>query len=135
MKNNQIKVFAKKVMLINLAILIISSIILLIFQKYSWLLGYLLGALTSYITFIMHANSVNKLGITTKNPTKSSIASALLRLSISAICLLIALFVSWIDLLATFIGMLVIKVVIIVTTFVSSLKENRKSKGGNVQEQ
>ncbi len=56
MKNQEIKLFSKKVIVVNLIILVLASIVLLILKKYSWLIGYILGSVTSYITYFMHVN-------------------------------------------------------------------------------
>lgn len=131
MKNNEIKFFSKIVLLVNGIILLISCIILLIMKKYSWLIGYLLGSVTSYITYLMHAHHADKFGFNSRSSTKKSIASALLRLVISAASLFIALYVSWIDLIATFIGLLVIRLTVLVVSLIIGIK---KEKGGNVVE-
>ena len=120
---NDIKAFSKTIIFINLIILIVVSIVLLILGEYNWLLGYLLGSITSYITFLMHASSAS-----TKTKAKQIAFAAGIRTLISAACLCIAFFVSFIDLIATFIGLLVIKVTILVFSFITNLK---KDKGGN----
>lgn len=131
MKDNEIKLFRNKILLINVVILLVTIIMLLILRKYSWIIGYLLGSITSYITFSIHVNSVSKVGKTDKNERKRSIASALFRFLISAACLSIALFIGWINIIATFIGLLVIKLTIIVYGFITEIKKERK--GGNTE--
>ena len=134
MKNNKFRPFVKTVILVNTIIMLISIIVLLILQKYSWALGYLLGALVSDITFIMHAFNVSKFGVKSINPVKSSVSSTLLRTLISAVALLIAFTVDFIDIFATFIGLVVIKIVIIITSLIVFRKVNHKIEGGDVRE-
>lgn len=126
MKTSEIKIFSKNIIYINLIILIIVSLVILILGKYSILFGYILGALTSYITFLMHAYAAEN-----KTNTKEIIGSVVIRTLISAISLLISLFVSFIDMIATFIGLLVIKLTILIYSFVTNLKYG---KGGNIEE-
>ena len=132
MKNNDTKRFTNLVLLVNVIILTIVSIVLLLLQQYSLVIGYAMGSITSYITYLMHVNNINKLDINTKNPVKKTVASALLRFFISAIVLLVALYVNWINLYATFIGLLVIKLTIIICGFIMEI---RKNKGGNIETQ
>ena len=134
MKKNDIKSFVKVVILINTIIMIICVMVLLILQKYSWAMGYCLGAVVSNITFIMHAFNVSKFGVKSLNPVKSSVSSTLLRICISACALLIALFVDFINIYATFIGLVAIKIVIIITTFIVFREDGKKIEGGDVRE-
>lgn len=120
---NDIKAFSKTIIFVNLIILIVVSIVLLILGEYDWLLGYLLGSITSYITFLMHASSAS-----TKTKTKQIAFAAGIRILISAASLCIAFFVSFIDLIATFVGLLVIKATILIVSFITNLKYR---KGGN----
>ena len=113
--------------------MIICILVLLILQKYSWALGYLLGALVSDITFIMHAFNVSKFGVKSINPVKSSVSSTLLRTLISAVALLIAFFVDFFDIFATFIGLVVIKIVIIITSLIIFKEGKNKIEGGGVR--
>ena len=122
MENNEIKIFSKKVLTINLIILIVVSFALLLMQQYSWVIGYVLGSITSYITYLMHVNNVDKMCLNKKSPVKSSVASALLRFCISALCLAIGVFVEWVNIYATFIGLLVIKLTIYVLGFMTQKK-------------
>lgn len=126
MKNKETKTFSKLIILINVILLLVVSIFLLILQKYSWVIGYLIGTITSYITYLMHVNNVNKLGVNTKNPVRNSISSALLRLLISAVVLLVSVYVNWINLYATFIGLLVIKLTILVVGFIMEIKKPKE---------
>ena len=135
MKKNDFKPFVKSIILINTIIMIICILVLLILQKYSWAIGYCLGAIVSNITFIMHAFNVSKFGVKSLNPVKSSVSSTLLRTCISACALLIALFVDFVDIFATFIGLVVIKIVIIVTTFIIFKEDGYRTEGGDVREQ
>lgn len=128
MKNNEIRKFSKLVLLVNLIILIVCSITLLIIQKYSWLIGYILGSVTSYITYLMHAHYADKFGDNNKVSTKKSVTNALLRIFISAIVLTIALFVDFIDIIATFIGLLVIKLTIFFIGFGLGIKKDKKGE-------
>ena len=130
MKNKEIKTFSKLILIVNGILLLVVFAVLLILQLYSWAIGYLLGSITSYITYLMHANNVNKIDANTKNPVRKSVASALLRLLISAAILFIALYVDFINLYATFIGLLVIKLTVFIVGFILEIK---KSKGGNVE--
>ena len=134
MRKNDIKPFVKTIILINTIIMIVCVIVLLILQEYSWAMGYCLGAVVSNITFIMHAFNVSKFGVKSLNPVKSSVSSTLLRTCISACALLIALFVDFIDIFATFIGLVVIKMVIIITTFIIFKEDGQKIEGGDVRE-
>ena len=126
MKTSAIKTFTKRVIFINLIILLVVSLVLLILGKYSYLLGYILGSITSYLTFLMHASAAEN-----KTHTREIIGSSILRTVISAIALAISLFVSFIDMFATFIGLLVIKATILLFSFVTNLKYG---KGGNEKE-
>jgi F0F1-type ATP synthase assembly protein I len=124
--NNEIKEFNKKILPINIIVLFIVLIVLLILQKYTWLLGYLLGSLTSYITYLMHVNNVKQIDGNIRHPQRNAFSKAILRLSISAIALLIALFVEMIDIIATFIGLLVIKVIILFTAIILEVIKSKK---------
>ena len=115
MKNQEIKLFSKKVIVVNLIILVLVSIVLLILKKYSWLIGYILGSVTSYITYFMHVNHAVK--FSENSGVKQSVSSSLLRTLVSAISLLIAFFVDFIDIFATFIGLLIIKFSIFIIGF------------------
>ena len=115
MKNQEIKLFSKKVIVVNLIILVLASIVLLILNKYSWLIGYILGSVTSYITYFMHVNHAVK--FSENSGVKQSVSSSLLRTLVSAISLLIAFFVDFIDIFATFIGLLIIKFSIFIIGF------------------
>ena len=125
MENINIKTFSKLVLKINIELLVVGLVVLLILQKYTQMAGLFLGVITSCITFIMHAANANKMGVSITNPVRNAIGNTLLRLLISAIAIVISLFVSWIDLIWTFIGLLVIKLVMIVTIIILELK-NRK---------
>jgi 4-hydroxybenzoate polyprenyltransferase len=111
--------------------MLIGVVVLLILRKYSWTFGYLLGSVTADITFIMHANNVSKVGITNTNPTKSSISSSIFRMLISAMSLFIAFLIEGIDIYATFVGLVLIKVVIIIVSFVFEKKNSKEYKGGD----
>lgn len=125
MESINIKTFGKLILKINIGLICIALVILLILQKYTQMAGLFLGGITSCITFTMHVANASKMGVSITNPVKNAIGNTLLRLLISAIAILISLFVSWIDLIWTFIGLLVIKVVMIVTSIVLEIK-NRK---------
>lgn len=131
MKNKEINRLVKSVIFVNSIIMLIGVVVLLILRKYSWTFGYLLGSVTADITFIMHANNVSKVGITNTNPTKSSISSSIFRMLISAISLLIAFLIEGIDIYATFVGLVLIKVVIIIVSFVVEKKNSKEYKGGD----
>ena len=115
MKNQEIKLFSKKVIVVNLIILVLASIVLLILNQYSWLIGYILGSVTSYITYFMHVNHAVK--FSENSGVKQSVSSSLLRTLVSAISLLIAFFVDFIDIFATFIALLIIKFSIFIMGF------------------
>ncbi len=123
MKNLEIRLFTKKVITVNLIMFVISSILLLIFQKYSWLIGYILGSVTSYITYFMHVYHASKFGEKTNSSAKQSLSSSLLRIFVSAVALCVALFVDFIDIIATFIGLLIIKFSIIIIGFCFKFKK------------
>ena len=131
MKNKAMKRLVKSVVFVNSIVMLIVIVVLLILRKYSWALGYLLGSITADITFIMHANNVSKVGVSTNNITKSSISSSLFRMLISALSLLIAFLINGIDIYATFIGLVTIKVVIIIVSFIVEKKNNEDLKGGD----
>ena len=134
MKNNEIRSFVKTVILVNTIIMVIGIIVLLILQKYSWVIGYLLGSIVSNITFVMHSFNVSKFGVKSVNPVKSSVSSTLLRTLISAVALLIAFVVDFIDIFANFVGLLVIKIVIIITSLIVFREGKYKIEGGDVRE-
>ena len=115
MKNQEIKLFSKKVIVVNLIILVLASIVLLILNKYSWLIGYILGSVTSYITYFMHVNHAVK--FSENSGVKQSVKASMLRTLVSVIPLLIAFFVDFIDIFATFIGLLIIKFSILIIGF------------------
>lgn len=135
MKNDQIKPFVKLIILINTIIMLVGIIVLLILQKYSWTIGYSIGTIVSNITFIMHAFNVSKFGKKTVNPVKSSVSSTLFRTLISAGALLLAFLVESIDIFATFIGLVVIKIVIVITSLIVFREGKQKVEGGDVREQ
>ena len=128
MKNKEIKRLVKSVLIVNFIIMLIGLVVLLLIEKYSWFFGYLLGSVTADITFIMHANNVSKVGITNTNPTKSSISSSIFRMLISALSLLVAFVVEGIDIYATFVGLVLIKVVIIIVSLIVEKKNNKDMK-------
>ena len=131
MRHKEIKSFVKVVIFINLIVLCVTSLVLLIIGKYSWLLGYLLGSIISNFTFIMHAYHVSNLDDGGKHPFISAMTSTALRLLISAVALALALFVEVFNIYATFAGLLTIKLVIFI---VSIILEKKKSKeGGEVE--
>ena len=133
--NQEIKSFVKVTIFINLIVLGISSLVLLILSQYSLLFGYLLGSMVSNLTFIMHANHVNNLGSNGKHPFISAITSTGIRLLVSALALLLALFIDVFNIYATFIGLFTIKLIIFIVSIV--LEKNKKkniSKGGEVEE-
>ena len=128
--NKEIDEFNRKIVPINGVILLVVLIVLLILQKYTWLFGYLLGSVTSYITYLMHVNNVKKIDSDIHHPKRNAFGSSLLRLSISAIALLIAFFVEMIDIFATFIGLVVIKVVIMITGILIEVIKNKREGEG-----
>ena len=134
MKNNQMERFVKLVIFVNTIIMLIGIVVLLILQKYSWSIGYLLGSIVSNVTFIMHAYNVSKFGVKNINPVKSSVSSTLFRILISAGALFIAFMVGFIDMIATFVGLVVIKIVIIITSLIVFRDSNQKVEGGDVRE-
>ena len=117
MKTDNIKSFSKNIIIINLIILVIVSLLLLILGEYSWLFGYLFGSITSYVTYLMHANSAAN-----NTSVKQAYFGAGLRILISAIPLAICLFVDFIEIIAAFIGLLVIKGTIVVYGFITNMK-------------
>ena len=129
MRDQEINKFSKTLLLVNVVILSIASLIFLMLGMYSWFIGYLLGSITSYITYLMHVNNIKKIGFGIKNPKKNAMVSYLSRLGVSAIALAIALFVKWIDIFATFIGLLIIKVTLFIVPFVVGINKNKE--GGN----
>ena len=132
MKKDDIKSFTRLVLKINTGLLMAGLVFLLLFGKYTQAIGLSLGMITSCITFVMHVANANKMGVSITKPVKNAIANTLLRLFVSSIAIMLALLVNWIDLIWTFIGLLVIKVVMIVTSFVMEIKKNRT--GGEKKE-
>ena len=132
MRDKEMKRLVKKVLLTNSVVMLIALVVLLILKKYSWVFGYLLGTITANLTFVMHAYNVSKVGNSYINPVKSSISSAVFRTLISALSLLVAFLIEGIDIYATFIGLVVIKVVIIIVSLVSEKNNNKmKPEGGD----
>ena len=132
MRDKEMKRLVKKVLLTNSIVMLIALVVLLILKKYSWVFGYLLGTVTANLTFVMHAYNVSKVGNSYINPVKSSISSSVFRTLISALSLLIAFLIEGIDIYATFIGLVVIKVVIIIVSLVSEKNNNKmKPEGGD----
>lgn len=129
MRDQEINKFSKTLLLVNVVILAVASPVFLLLGMYSWCIGYLLGSITSYITFLMHVNNIKKLGFNIKNPKRNARVSYLSRLGMSAIPLAIALFIKWIDIFATFIGLLIIKVTLFIVPFVVGINKNKE--GGN----
>lgn len=121
----EVKKFSKIILITNVIILAVCFIVLLILGLYSYAFGYLLGSITSYVTYLMHANSVNNLNDDTKNPSKKSFASSMLRFFISAVVLAITLFVNFIDIVWTFIGLMVIKLTIVIVGFINTRKRRK----------
>ena len=132
MKNQEIKRFSNIIIYVNTIILFITFLVFMILKMYSWALGYLIGSLTSYVTYLMHVNNVNNISEDTKSPMKMAIKSTMLRLLVSAIPLAIALFFDWINIIATFIGLLTIKVIIMVIAIVLESKKSKIKEGGTV---
>ena len=124
--NNELEKFEKTIILISAIISFVTAIILLICSKYSWSSGIFLGSIVSIITFIMHVNNIDRFGNGMKHPERNAFANSISRLGISAIGLLIAFFISWIDIIATFIGLMIIKVVILIVPFIIGTKETQK---------
>ena len=113
--NKEISEFNKKLIPINGIIFFVVLIVLLVLQKYTWVLGYLLGSVTSYITYFMHVNHAVR--FSENSGVKQSVSSSMLRTLVSVIPLLIAFFVDFIDIFATFIGLLIIKFSIFIIGF------------------
>lgn len=116
--NNELHQFKNKILLITSIISIICVVVLLIIKKYSWSLGILLGFIVSNITFVMHVKNVDNFGNDIKHPGRNAFIGSISRLGVSAIGLLIAFFIPWIDIIATFIGLMIIKAVILVLPFI-----------------
>ena len=81
---------------------------------------------------MMHVHHASEFGGKSKHPFISAMTSTSLRLLISAIGLLIALFVDSINIYATFIGLIVIKLVIFVLSIFKDRK-NEKKVGGEIK--
>ena len=126
MKNQEINLFVRKSLTINAVIALGLTIILIIIGLYEWTLGYILGFITSCLTFIMHARNVEKMGVCIERPMKNALSSTMFRLFISAISLFIALMISWIDIMGTFIGLVIIKIVVIIVPLVSGNNKKRR---------
>ena len=124
--NDNLEKFKKIIISISFIISAVVAIILLICKKYSWSLGILLGSIISIITFLMHVKNIDRFGSDIKHPERNAFANSILRLGVSAIGLLIAFFISWIDIIATFIGLMIIKVVILIVPFVMDTKRIKK---------
>ena len=71
----------------------------------------------------MHANSASN-----KTSFKQIFIASGIRTLISAGALAVSLFVSFVDIIATFIGLVVIKATILIFSFI---KDTKKGKGGN----
>lgn len=126
MKKNEIYAFAKPFIILNIILSTIVVLILLFFD-YRYSLGYLLGAITSYITFIIHAYSINNLGEDNKAFIKS-FGNAMFRFLISGLALLLAFFFNLFNIISTFAGLVVIKFLMIIYAFIYHKKTQKEAK-------
>lgn len=114
---------------INWVICIIVTIILYYAVNPSWGLGYLLGSLTSYLTFGLHMKSANDYGSKGANLYMQAFTNTGVRILISALMLLVAFMLNdEFNLIATFIGMMVIRVLLLIFSIIRELV--LKNKGG-----
>lgn len=128
---NEIKKFGLIFMPINWVICITVTAILYFGFNKSWGLGYLLGSLTSYLTFGLHMKNANDYGSKGANAYMQAFTNSGVRFLISAAMLLIAFFLNdEFNLIATFIGMMVIKVLLFVFSIIREIIIKKKSKGG-----
>lgn len=130
MKNQEIKNFSKIVIFVSVTIVVVTFAVFIILRMYSWALGFILGSLTSYITYLMHVNNVNNLSENTVSPRKHAIKSSLMRLLISAIPLALSLFFGWLNIFATFIGLLTNKIAIVIAAIIYGVKDKKIIEGG-----
>lgn len=115
---------------INWVICLIVTLILYFLVSHSWGLGYLLGSLTSYLTFGLHMKSVNDYGSKSANAYMHSFTNGGVRFLVSAAMLLIAFLLNdEFNLIATFIGMMVIKVLLLGFSIIREIRN--KQKGGD----
>ena len=135
MKKNEIDEFNKHLFPINILIGIVVLIVLLILGKYDWALGYLLGSTFSYLIHFMHSQNAKNFASDSPRPKLSAFLSSSLRLLLSMICLFIAFLVPGIDLIATFIGLVVIKVVIFILSIVREIIDEKNRKVGEEKSQ
>ena len=106
-KTSEIKKFGLIFMPINWLICLIVTLILYFAVNESWGLGYLLGSLTSYLTFGLHMKSANDYGSKQANAYMHAFTNGGVRLLVSAAILMVAFFLNdEFNLIATFIGMI-----------------------------
>ncbi len=116
---------------INWVICLIVTLVLYFVVSESWGLGYLLGSLTSYLTFGLHMKDANDYGSKSANAYMHAFTNGGVRLLISAAMLLIAFLLNdEFNLIATFIGMMVLKVLLLGFSIIREIINNKKQKGG-----
>ena len=119
---------------INWLICLIVTLILYFVVNESWGLGYLLGSLTSYLTFGLHMKSVNDYGSKQANAYMHAFTNGGVRLLVSAAILMVAFFLNdEFNLIATFIGMMVIKVLLLIFSISRGIIKNKKRNEGGEQ--
>lgn len=116
---------------INWIICLIVTLILYFAVNESWGLGYLLGSLTSYLTFGLHMKSANDYGSKQANAYMHAFTNGGVRLLVSAAILMVAFFLNdEFNLIATFIGMMVIKVLLLIFSISREIIKNKKKNEG-----
>ena len=114
---------------INWLICLIVTLILYFAVNESWGLGYLLGSLTSYLTFGLHMKSANDYGSKKANAYMHAFTNGGVRLLVSAAILMVAFFLNdEFNLIATFIGMMVIKVLLLIFSISREIIKNKKKE-------
>ena len=131
----ELKRFGLIFMPINWGICLIVTITLLLVFKddNSYALGYLLGSVTSYLTFGLHMKDVNDYGSEKANIIMKIFTNIFTRLAITAIVLVIAYFNNTMfRFVTTAIGILVIKLFLIIFGIFYAKMEHKKPIEENI---
>ena len=127
--NDEIRRFAIVFMPINFGIcLIVTLVLLLSFKDNSYAFGYLLGSLTSYLTFILHMRYVRDVG----NEKPNILVRLLTNFGVRSLIWIAVLFIAYkfnnyFNLYTTGIGLVVINLFVFIFGIVY-LKRNMKPK-------
>ena len=131
---SEIKKFGIVFTPINWVICLIVTLVLYLCVNKDWAFYYMLGSLTSFMTFALHMKEANDYGSEKANATMRLFTNVGVRITLSGLMLAIAYFLPGKNiacLLSAFIGMIVLKVVLVIFVIVTesiNLAKNKKNE-------